>query len=147
MRTQLILATALLCIASIGLVSQVIAADTLMASDFELGSFSKVIDYFDYARAYATVLGLPPVPADYHANVYMTYVNNTDLQMLYAGLSNITFDNQTYFTIPMQTFILHYKTENQSRDALVTSNFLMLMAFNDSEKSICPDSPDMNDSL
>jgi hypothetical protein len=147
MRTRLLLATALLCIASIGIVSQVLAADTLMAGDFSLESFSKVVDYFDYARAYATIHGLPPAPALYHAYVYMTYVNNTDLQMLYAGLNNITFDNQTYFTIPMQTFMLHYRTENQSRDALVTSNFLMLMAFNDSEQSIYPNSPDMNDSL
>ena len=147
MRSKLLLAGMLVCIVAIGMMSQVLATDTLLATDFMLESWGKIVDYFDYARAYATLHGLPPVPANYHANVYMTYVNNTDLQMLYAGLSNITFNNESYFTIPMQTFMLHYKTENHSRDVLMASNFLMLMAFNDTDQSVYPDSPDVNDNL
>jgi hypothetical protein len=132
---------------SISMTSQVLAADTLLATDFLLENWAKVVDYFDYARAYATLHGMPVPPTDYHAYVYMTYVNNTDLQMLYAGLCNITFNEEKYCTIPMQTFMLHYRTENHSRDALVASNFLMLMAFNDTGQSLYPNSPDVNDNL
>ena len=147
MRRRILPVILLVGIVSTGMMAQALAADTLLATDFLLESWAKVVDYFDYARAYATLHGLPAPPANYHAYVYMTYVNNTDLQMLYAGLNNITFDDQKYYTIPMQTFMLHYRTENRSRDALVTSNFLMLMAFNDTDQSLYPDSPDMNDNL
>jgi len=43
--------------------------------------------------------------------------------------------------------LMYYKTQNNSRDALVASSFLMLMGFNDTAKSIYPDSPDRNDTL
>lgn len=147
MRSKLLFGILLICIASVGMMSQVLGADTLLATDFLLESWAKVVDYFDYARAYATLHGMAAPPTTYHAYVYMTYVNNTDVQMLYAGLSNITFNEERYYTIPTQTFMLHYKTENHSRDALVASNFLMLMAFNETEQSLYPDSPDMNDNL
>ncbi len=77
----------------------------------------------------------------------MTYVNKMGLKMLYAGLCNISLVDQVFITIPMQTFLIHYKTENNSRDALVASSFLMLMGFNDTAESIHPDSPDRNDTL
>ena len=77
----------------------------------------------------------------------MTYVNKMGLQMLYAGVQNISLTNQACFTIPMQTVLLHYKTENNSTDALIASSFLMLMGFNDTANSIYPDSPDRNDTL
>jgi hypothetical protein len=147
MRSEIFVCMMLICVASIGSISQAIATDTLSSTDFLSESWAKIVDYFDYARAYATLYGMEAPPSTYHAYVYMTYVNNTDLQMLYAGLKNITFDDQKYYTIPMQTFMLHYRTENRSRDVLVGSNFLMLMAFNDTEQSLYPDSPDMNDNL
>jgi len=77
----------------------------------------------------------------------MTYVNKTGLRMLYAGLQNISLADQAFLTIPMQTLLLHYKTENNGRDALVASSFLMLMGFNDTTGSIYSDSPDRNDTL
>jgi len=124
-----------------------VSADNLLKTDFQEESFAKTVDYFDYARALAVVRGLPQVPTYWHANVYLTYVNKMGLQMLYAGLRNISLADQAYLTIPMQTILLHYKTENNSRDALVASSFLMLMGFNDTAKSIYPDSPDRNDTL
>jgi hypothetical protein len=130
----------------IGFPAQV-SADTVLKSDFEGESFAKTVDYFDYARAYALLHGLPKPPDYWHANVYMTYVNKMGLQMLYAGLSNISLADKAYLTIPMQTILLHYKTEDLNQDALVASSFLMIMGFNDTATSIYRDSPDRNDTL
>ncbi len=123
------------------------SSDQLLKENFKEESFGKTVDFFDYARALALLHGLP-VPANYwHAYVYMTYVNRMGLKMLYAGLCNISLANLAYLTIPMQTLLLQYKTENNSRDALVASSFLMLMGFNDTEKTIYSDWPDRNDTL
>ena len=124
-----------------------VSADELLKTDFEEESFDKVVDYFDYARAWALLHGLPRPQNVWHAYVYLTYVNKMGLQMLYSGLCNISLADQVYLTIPMQTILLHYKTENNSRDAIVASSFLMLMGFNDTENSIYEDSPDRNDTL
>ena len=124
-----------------------VSADDLLRTDFQKESFAKTVDYFDYARALALLHGLPQIPNYWHAYVYMTYVNKMGLKMLYAGLCNISLVNQVSITIPMQTFLIHYKTENNSRDALVASSFLLLMGFNDTAESIYTDSPDRNDTL
>ncbi len=124
-----------------------VSADDLLRTDFQEESFAKTVDYFDYARALALLHGLPALQNYWHAYVYLTYVNKMGLQMLYAGLRNISLADQTFLTIPMQTLLLHYKTENNSRDALVASSFLMLLGFNDSTESIYRDSPDRNDTL
>jgi len=124
-----------------------VSTDSLLRRDFQEESFAKTVDYFDYARALALLHGLPQVPNYWHANVYMTYVNKMGLQMLYAGLRNISLADQAFLTIPMQTLLLHYKTESNSTDVLVGSSFLMLMGFNDTATSIHADSPDRNDTL
>jgi hypothetical protein len=77
----------------------------------------------------------------------MTYVNTSALQLLYAGLCNATFGEGKYLTIPMQAFMMHYKSANRSRDVVMASNFLMLLAFNETASSLYPDSPDRNDNL
>jgi hypothetical protein len=123
------------------------AADTLLTSDFKGESWAKTIDFFDYARASSVLNGMTAPNSSSHAYVYMTYVDTRGLQMLYAGLRNITFDGLTYFTVPMQTFMMHYKTSNRTRDILLTSTFLMLLAFNETSNSIYPNSPDVNDNL
>lgn len=148
MRVKILLGVFLaLCLLTTLAVLPTVSADELLKTDFEKESFYKVVDYFDYARAWALLHGLSK-PANYwHANVYLTYINKMGLQMLYSGLSNISLADQAYLTIPMQTLLLHYKTENNSRDALVASSFLMIMGFNDTAKSIYPDSPDRNDTL
>ncbi|HXX87088.1 MAG TPA: hypothetical protein VEH86_01400 [Candidatus Acidoferrum sp.] len=125
----------------------IVNADTLVKDDFKLESFSKTVDFMDYARAYANASGLMPPPDDYHAYLYMNYINTSGLQLFYAGLDNITFGGPATFTIPMQSFIMHYKTNNDSRDALLASTFLMLLAFNETSNSIYPNSPDVNDTL
>jgi len=124
-----------------------IFADTLLASDFTQESWAKTVDFYDYARTYATDHGMTPPPDNHHAYLYMTYLNTMGLHMLYTGLSNITFGGEAYFTIPMQTFMMHYKTENQSRDIIMASTFLMLLAFNETGSSTYANSPDIYDTL
>ena len=124
-------------------------ADTLVKTDFEAESFAKTVDYYDYVRAYATLNGVQ-TPANFdnwHANMYMTYVNVSGLKLLYAGLENITFGNEGYLRIPMQSFIMHYKTNQNNRDVVLASTFLMLMAFNETATSRFANSPDVNDIL
>lgn len=149
MKTKTLLATLFISIFLLNAASPSLAADTLVASDFTLESWAKTVDYFDYARAYATLHGIetPSGFQNWHAYLYMTYMNTRGLHLLYAGLCNITFGGGAYVTIPMQTFMMHYKTANRSRDILTASTFLMLLAFNDSEYSIFPNSPDVNDTL
>lgn len=147
MRLETLLGILLAVCLSTTLVITPICADTLLKTDFAQESFAKVVDYFDYARAWAVLHGLPPLANSLHAYTYVTYVNKMGLQMLYAGLCNISAADQAFLTIPLQTILLHYKTENNKRDALVGSSFLMLMGFNDTAKSIYPNSPDKNDTL
>jgi hypothetical protein len=131
----------ILCIASTVAWLPVSHAD-LADTDFAAESWNKTVDYYNYVRPYATV------PYNWHAYTYMTYINTNGLQLLYAGLENITF-GPIAFTTPMQSIIMHYKTENTSTDVITASSFLMLMAFNDNETAIggFPNSPDLNDTL
>ncbi|MBS7632753.1 hypothetical protein KEJ15_03910 [Candidatus Bathyarchaeota archaeon] len=124
-------------------------ADTLTAPDFAKESWEKTIDYFDYARAYALLHGIPTPSgfSNWHAPMYMTYVNTKGLQMLYAGLINVSFGGALTLTIPMQTVMMHYKTENTSQDVLIASSFLMLLAFNETGSTLYTGSPDINDRL
>jgi hypothetical protein len=148
MKTKTLLALALTAITLLVIITPLAGADTLLAADFQQESFQKTVDFYEYARAHATLRGMPEPPANNHAWVYMTYINTTGLKLLYAGLDNVTHDGGlTSFTIPMQTFIMHYKTNNRTRDVIMGSTFLMLMAFNDTTTSLYPDSPDMNDEL
>jgi len=122
------------------------AAEQLLKSDFEKESFYKTVDFFEYVSAHKLLKGKPKPPSNWHAYVYLTYVNKSGLKMFYAGLCNITLGD-AYVTIPLQTLMLHYKTQNESRDIIVASSFLMLMGFNDTSQSLFPDSPDRNDNL
>ncbi len=149
MKTKVALGTLLTSIILIGLIAPIARADTLVKTDFEQESFAKTVDYMEYIRAYATLTGIPQ-PANFdkwHANMYMTYVNNSGLKLLYAGLEDITTDESGYLRIPMQSFIMHYKTNENNRDVILASTFLMLMAFNESSNTLHPDSPDQNDLL
>jgi hypothetical protein len=149
MKTKTTLGTLLAAIILLGLTAPLAKADTLVKTDFDQESFSKTVDYMEYVRAYATLHGIPQ-PADFdkwHANMYMTYVNSSGLKLLYAGLEDITTDESAYLRIPMQSFIMHYKTNENNRDVILASTFLMLMAFNETATSLYPDSPDRNDIL
>lgn len=136
-------------IALVGVMTSLARADSLLKTDFEEESFSKTVDYFDYVRAYATLNGIQ-APQDFekwHANMYMTYVNTSGIKLLYAGLEDITIDESSHLRIPMQSIIMHYKTNENNRDTILSSTFLMLMAFNETANSLYPDSPDKNDVL
>ena len=119
--------------------------DTLTASDFKLKSFSKTIDFFDFARSLAVAAGKPPIPGNWHAYLYQTYINTSGFQLYYSGLCNITAGAGA-LTIPVQSFIEHYKTPN-GNDVLTSSCFIMLLAFNDTGASKYEDSPDLHDNL
>jgi len=147
MKIKNLIAILLACITLAAITSPLSAADTLLATDFKLESWAKTVDFFDYARAYATIRGMVPPPDNWHAYLYMTYVNTSGLHMLYAGLCNISFGGPATFSIPMQTFMTHYKTANNSRDVITASTFLMLLAFNETSTSIYENSPDVNDTL
>jgi len=148
MKNKTLLGILLISIALIGSIAPLASADTLEKTDFLQPSFAKTVDYFDYVRAYAVLNGVE-TPANFskwHANLYTTYVNSNGLKLFYAGLENITTDESTYLTIPMQSFIMHYKT-NSTRDVILASTFLMLLSFNETATSLYPNSPDQNDTL
>jgi len=149
METRTILGTLLVAIIMLGLMMPLARAETLERTDFEQESFAKTVDYMDYIRAYATLHGIPqPDNFDkWHANMYMVYVNNSGFKLLYAGLEEITTDETVYLHVPMQAFIMHYKTNQNNRDVILASAFLMLMAFNETTASLYPDSPDKEDTL
>ena len=146
MKTKTLIAVMLAVCLMASTMTSASATDQLLKSDFKKESFAKVIDFFDYVRAYALLHGLPKPSDNWHAYTYVTYVNKSGMQMLYAGLCNVSFAG-AYVTLPMQTVMLHYKTQNNSRDVIVSSSFVMLMGFNDTEQSLFPDSPDRNDNL
>lgn len=124
-------------------------SSTLSQADFQQQSFAKTVDYFDYARAYAALSGIstPANFSQWHANMYMTYVNTSGIQLLYSGLENITTDGSSYLRLPDQSILMHYKTTGDNSDVLTASTFLMLMAFNDSPNSTFPNSPAVGDTL
>lgn len=146
MNFKKILAILLIAIAAIMIVPAVSASDTLTSNDFKQTSFSKSIDYFDYVREYMSDAGYTSPSSLWHANVYMNYINTSGIQLLYAGLENIS-NSGNALNIPMQSFLLHYKTTSNS-DAVLSSTFLMLMSFQEnSSETVYTDSPDKNDTL
>ena len=148
-KKQFLLVSAVAFTLLVSVVAPVYSVDYLRANDFSKESWSKTIDYLEYVDVYATSHGLPRPPAGAHAYLYMTYVNHLGLQMLYAGLTNITMAlGQVTLTIPVQTFMMHYKTENQSRDVVAASSYIMLLAYNETaDTTRYADSPDRNDTL
>lgn len=129
-------------------ISPALAVDYLRPRDFKEGKWSKTIDYLEYVDVHAALHGKPRPPPGAHAYLYMNYVNQSGVQMLYAGLSNITMGfGALSVTLPIQTLMLHYKTQDNNRDVVTASSYIMLMAYNESESTIRPGSPDRNDTL
>jgi hypothetical protein len=122
------------------------SVDTLTPADFSKESFQKTIDFLDYARANAAPNGKTPPSANSHAYLYLTYVNTKGMQMMYGGLINIT-DGTYTVTLPIQSWTMHYKSKNDSRDLVVAGSFIMLLAFAENATTKYPDSPDKNDTL
>ena len=124
----------------------VFAIDTLEPEDFQAESWSKNIDFFDYVREYRSIHGKTPPPDNSHAYLNLAYVNVSRLQMLSAGLINIT-DEDSEITIPIQTTMMKYKSHNGLKDVVTASSFVMLMAFNETQNTIFSQSPDRNDTV
>lgn len=125
----------------------VFSTDKLVPADFDETSFGKTIDFLDYARDNAAANGKTPPNASSHAWLYLAYINTKGMQMMYAGLQNITTDGTNSFTLPIQSWMMHYKSQNGSKDLVTTGSFIMMLAFNDMTTSIYADSPDKNDTL
>jgi len=146
MHKRILFSTLLLLIfAGTTLIKPSLAADTLTPNDFKLQSFSKTVDFFDFVRAYAAASGKPVPPANWHAYLYQNYINTSGFQLYYSGLINITA-GQGALTIPVQSFLEHYKTP-KGKDVLMSSSFIMLLAFNDTATSLHDGEPDINDNL
>ena len=124
----------------------VLALDILQPTDFEEERWSKNIDFFDYVRLHATLLGKTPPAENEHAYLNLAYINASGLQVLSAGLFNIT-DEENALTIPIQTTMIHYTSKDGLKDVVTASSFVMLMAFNENQDTIFADSPDKNDTL
>ncbi len=122
------------------------AVDTLQPSDFELESWSKNIDFFDYVRLYTAIHGKTPPAENEHAYLNLAYMNTSGLQVISAGLFNIT-DEENALTIPIQTTMMHYKSQDGLKDIVTASSFVMLMAFNETEDTIFEHWPDKADTL
>ncbi len=102
--------------------------------------------FFDYVRLYAAIHGKPVPPETDHAYLNLAYINSSGLQVLSAGLFNIT-DEENALNIPIQTTMMHYQSRDGLKDIVTASSFVMLMAFNETENSIFGQSPDKNDQL
>ncbi|PVX23005.1 MAG: hypothetical protein CW691_11860 [Candidatus Bathyarchaeum sp.] len=138
--------TALIVILLLSNALPVFAVDSLEPSDFELESWSKNIDFFDYVRTYAAIHGKTPPDENAHAYLNLVYMNVSGMQVLSAGLFNIT-DEENAVTVPIQTTMMHYLSRDGLKDVVTASSFVMLMAFNETEGTIFDQSPDMNDKL
>lgn len=122
-------------------------ADTVRSTDFQSQSFSKVVDWYDYVRQYASANGFTPPNSTEHAYIYANYVNVGGFQLFSAGLVNVTHNDVNFVTIPLQTFFEHYKTPG-GKDVITASSFISLVAFREnSTTDIYPNSPDKGDEI
>jgi hypothetical protein len=144
-KVALIVILAILTLSNV-LIIPAFSVDTLTPADFSKESFEKTVDFLDYARANALANGRTPPSEDSHAYLYLTYVNTKGMQMMYGGLINIT-DGTYTVTLPIQSWMMHYKSKNDSRDLVIAGSFIMLLAFAENATTKYPDSPDKNDTL
>ena len=121
------------------------ASDTITSSDFQLGSWSKSIDLFDYARQYAESVGGTPPPTNWTSDTVVNYINQNGVKLLYLGFAGVGYGNAK-FQLPLQSIVERFNT-TKGEPAMTASSFLMLMAFNDTKTSIYPGSPDKGDNL
>ncbi len=145
MQKRMIIGMLLSAIFILASIQPINAAETLRPDDFKQESWSKTIDFFEYARHYALAHGKTPPHENWEANLFMVYINTSGFQLLYTGLINIKTDNAS-LTIPIQNFLEHYRTQ-KGKDVLMSSSFITLLAFNDTATSLHPNWPDKNDNL
>src|SRR5438445_8791941 len=130
---------------ALALVPKTTNAATVTSTDFQTQSFSKVVDWYDYARLYAAANGFTPPNSTEHAYIYANYINVGGFQLFSAGLVNVTHNDVNFVTIPLQTFFEHYKTPS-GKDVITASSFISLVAFREnSTTDVYPSSPDKGD--
>jgi hypothetical protein len=120
-------------------------SDNITQSDFAVGSFSKTIDLFQYAREHAEAVGGTPPPADWNSKLTVNYVNQNGVKVFYMGFAGVNL-GEAEFQIPLQSIVERFNTI-KGEPAMTASSFLMLMAFNDTETSLYTGSPDKGDNL
>ena len=121
------------------------ATDSLSDEDFSNESFSKMIDLCDYARVHAEAVGGKAPPASWSNQVAVNYINIRGIKLMYMGYSGFKTD-KVEVQIPLQSFVEWFNT-TRGDAAMTASTFLMLMAFNDTDASLYPGSPDKGDNL
>ncbi len=134
---------------TLSMASNPLAAATtapLTKDDFKASSFAKVVDLYDFARVQAAAKSLTPPPSNLHAYVYTVWINTSGIQLFYTGMVNYTDGIHPAFTIPVQSFLEHFKSQ-QGKDVLVASAFLSLLSFKEGSNTIHADSPDLNDTI
>src|SRR5713101_7515131 len=132
----------------LSMASNPIAAQTstsLSVTDFKSTSFQKTVDLFQLLTERAIATGLPPPPSNMHAYVDTVWINTTGIQVFYTGMINMT-NGGPYFTVPMQSFIEHFKSQT-GKDVIVTASFLSLLSFKEGSNTIYANSPDKNDTV
>jgi hypothetical protein len=134
----------LLVINSVGAISTQ-ASDTITATDFGEGNWSKSIDLFAYARQNAEAVGGNPPPDNWTSETIVNYINQNGVEVLYMGMAGIDF-GQAKYQLPLQSIVERFNT-TKGEPAMTASSFLMLMAFNDTKTSKYPGSPDKGDNL
>src|SRR3989337_3178685 len=111
-RRMLIVTSLMLILATTAVMKTTTAVDTLTPNDFKLQSFSKTMDFFDFCRTYASTHNKTAPPNNWHAYLYQNYINVSGFQLYYSGLINITAGAGGALTIPVQSFLEHFKTPN-----------------------------------
>ena len=120
-------------------------SEDITQSDFAAGSFSKTIDLFEYVREHAETVGGTPPPADWSSKLTVNYVNQNGVKVFYMGFAGVDYGDAE-FQIPLQSVVERFNT-TKGEPAMTASSFLMLMAFNDTERSLYTGSPDKGDNL
>jgi hypothetical protein len=123
----------------------VFAEGGLDGADFTEESWSEALDLMQYAREHAEEHGRSPPPEGWSADLRLNYVNLHGVKLLYAGFEGATFDRFS-LTVPLQSLVESFRTSD-GLDAVTASTFLMVLAYNETEGSLFPDSPDRNDIL
>ena len=75
------------------------ASDQITKNDFTVGSFSKTIDLFDYARTHAEAIGGAPPPADWTSDTVVNYINQNGVKLLYMGFAGVDY-GKAKFQVP-----------------------------------------------
>src|SRR5207244_5104743 len=92
---------------ALALVPKTTNAATVTSTDFQTQSFSKVVDWYEYARLYAAANGFTPPNSTEHAYIYANYINVRGYQLFCEGLVNVRYHNVNFATTPLYPSLEH----------------------------------------